>query len=122
MVQILDNAELHTEGHPFNVTDLAQLARFLNRLAFRLTWEVSGSDRTHQPWTLCGTLMLTYMSLMLTSPGPHVIIVRQGAHVTEGRELRRSVRESCLRLLALLADRDARRRFCPPETWLVVSK
>ena len=33
--------------------------------------------------------------------------------------LRKGLRESCVQLLALLAERDARRQFCPTGLWLV---
>ena len=36
---MLDDKELFTEGHPFRPDELALLAAFCNRVAFRLTWE-----------------------------------------------------------------------------------
>ena len=94
--QVLDDAELHQEAHPFSADDLATLARFLNALAFRLVWHTNDDEPTAAAHPGGGRV---------DGPG--------------ARALRKTMREGTLRLLALLADRDARRPFCPPDLWLV---
>ena len=39
LLPVLDDKELFTEGHPFRPDELALMAAFCNRVAFRLTWE-----------------------------------------------------------------------------------
>ena len=39
LLPVLDDRELFTDQHPFRTDELALLAAFCNRTAFRLTWE-----------------------------------------------------------------------------------
>lgn len=80
LLPVLDDRELFTEQHPFRTDELALLAAFCNRIAFRLTWE--------QP--ACAAV-----------------------------PARKELRDTCVRLLTLLFDRDARRAFCPSGMWLI---
>jgi len=81
LLPVLDDRELFADQHPFRTDELALLAAFCNRTAFRLTWE--------QP--------------------------ADGAAAPARKELR----DTCVRLLTLLFDRDARRAFCPRGMWLI---
>ena len=96
--------ELHEEAHPFSTTELAQLAAFLNRLAFRLTWEL-GDDGAPLP-------------VAASSVGSAAAVGAPTAGAASNLQ-RKGVREATIQLLGLLADRDARRSFCSPDLWLI---
>lgn len=74
----MSDEEIHERREPFSPELLADVARFLGDLAFRMI-----RARVYTSVAACGIL------------------------------------DSCLRLLAMLRDRDARRSFMPAEQWLV---
>ena len=88
---------------------LAALAKFLNRLAFRLVWELA-DDASPLP-SSSGLLSGALGSASSVSGGQ----AASGA----ASAMRRQLRDTCVHLLSLLAERDARRRFCPDGWWLI---
>ena len=106
LLSVLSDRELHEDGQPFSKESLSALAAFLNRLAFRFVWELS-DDASPLPSSAASSFGLA---------------IGVSAAMTGGsaaNALRRSLRDSCVSLLALLAERDARRPFCPDGLWLI---
>ena len=100
LLPVIADKELHEDRTPFAPSDLAELVAFLNRLAFRLTWELG--DDAGPPIGGASS----------SSAAP---IAPSAAASTR----RRRVRDLSHELLALLADKDARRPFCDADAWLV---
>ena len=145
LIAVLGDRELFDEHHPFAPGDLAALASMLNRLAFKLIWEVPEDDarvpniapirpvapvsRNPMPGAMplsmsagggAATAATAATAAIAASAAP-AAPSGVGAVVSsaDARERRKSIRDASLRLLALLADRDSRRPFCATGAWLM---
>ena len=96
LLTVIDDKEVHEDRAPFAPDELCELVRLLNRLAFRLHWELADDASP----------------LVASTSGV-------AAHSIGASAMRRTLRELATQMLSLLAERDARRPFCPPEMWLV---
>ena len=97
---VLDDKELFEERYPFTPEDLAELARYLNRVAYTLVW-------------------VHHDEAGFVSPPSSTSSSTSSTSAVEAKGRRAELRDASLRLLGLLADRDARRPFCPPGLWLI---
>lgn len=75
------------------------LAKFVNRLSYRLIWELT-EDAAPLP---------THATSSAHAAGASA----------SACALRRTLRDASVHLLALLAERDARKAFCPSGAWLI---
>ena len=107
LLPVLDDKELFTEGHPFRPDELALMAAFCNRVAFRLTWECA------EHATAPGCKELREACAHIACPHTHI------AHTARAHTHTNCTLQACVRLLTLLFDRDARRAFCAPGAWLI---
>ena len=113
LLAVLDDKELHEDRTPFSPDSLAHLARYLNRLAFRIIWELTDDAALPHP-SVSGAALGSASSISATAAHANASSVAAPANA-----LRRSVRDACLHILSLLAERDARRPFCPDGLWLI---
>ena len=129
LLPVLTDDEIFEERHPFATQALTSLATFLNRLACKLTWglpETAGTAAA-QPAAVAGGsfgrglgAMPGAMPAGWGSSSEHSPAAAAHASALTATELRekKSLRDASLRLLSLLADRDARAPFVPPDDWL----
>eukprot|EP00111_Clytia_hemisphaerica_P010613 TCONS_00031020-protein len=97
LIPILDDEELYEKQKPFSCTDLIKLSSFLNLLVFKLIWNNVGVRPTSPQSS--------------ASKGE---VKKKNASLADD-----SVKWLALHLLHLLYDRDCRRAFMEPSSWLI---